>query len=204
MMVPAAFYGTAALVIMAPGPDMVLLTSLLLRYRRRGPAFGAAAGMISAGAAYAALSVGGVSLLLHRPVLVTVLRGAGAAILLWYGAQALFRLRVRSAAQPGGTVSRPTARSFGAGFLSTASNPKVGVFLVAFLPQFLPAGRPTTGALSLLAVTYLGLVAGWLTIFIMTIHMVRAVLTRSRVATGLQALTGCVLVVLAVRMLAVA
>ncbi|MBT3079118.1 MULTISPECIES: LysE family transporter [Streptomyces] len=48
------------------------------------------------------------------------------------------------------------------GFLCTAGNPKVGLFLTVFLPQFLPVEAPSAAALSLLALVYLAIGALWL------------------------------------------
>ncbi|MBB1242267.1 LysE family transporter [Streptomyces durbertensis] len=58
--------------------------------------------------------------------------------------------------------ARGPARHLLLGFLCTAGNPKVGLFLTVFLPQFLPATQPSAAALTLLAAVYLTIGALWL------------------------------------------
>src|SRR5262245_43250884 len=118
---------------MTPGPDIALASQLVLRFGRRGPGLAASAGMISAGCGHALLSITGVSLLDAKPMLFTTLRFIGAALLVGW---ALWSLRESFRPPPPPTDAPPwRGRAYLVGFLSTATNPKVGLFLLAFLPQ---------------------------------------------------------------------
>ncbi|ATY97406.1 hypothetical protein CVT27_19675 [Streptomyces cavourensis] len=63
------------------------------------------------------------------------------------------------------------------GFLCTAGNPKVGLFLTVFLPQFPPVEAPSAAALSLLALVYLAI--GALRLLVLTEVGVRVVARRT-------------------------
>ncbi|MFC8454760.1 LysE family translocator [Kitasatospora sp. NPDC057223] len=210
----AAYLGSCAAVIATPGPDAVLVTGLVRRHRRRGPALAAAAGMITAGAGHAALAVTGVAALLSAlPAVLTGLRVAGAALLLWWGLRAVHgawaaRGAAGSQGEAGTGESGAFGRSFLLGFASTGTNPKVGLFLLAFLPQFVPAGAAPGPAMALLAAVYLSMGALWLLVLTESAHRLGRWLARRRPAAAHgraarvpDAVVGLVFVALAARLL---
>ena len=143
----AAFLGIAALVIVTPGPDTALTIRNTLGGGRRG-GLGTALGVAAGQAVWTvATSAGIAALLVASASVFAALRLAGAAYLVWLGAQALW------AAIRGATARRDrraTRRSrpplagwaaFRQGVLSNLGNPKMAVFFTSLLPQFAPAGR---------------------------------------------------------------
>ena len=137
------FLAAAVLVTLAPGPDNLMVLSLgASRGRRRGMAFGlgCAAGCIS----HTVLAALGVSALIAAsPTAFTALKILGGLYLLRLGWQAL-----RSS---GGTGVRGVAGGtesvwslFRKGLVANAINPKVVMFFLAFLPQFVVASRGHT------------------------------------------------------------
>jgi threonine/homoserine/homoserine lactone efflux protein len=198
--ITVTFIASSLVVIMTPGPDLAFVTQLLLRHRRREPAYAAAAGMITAGVVQASMGLAGVSLLLRtRPDLFTALRWTGSALLLWWGARAL---RAALSAQKDTHHPRPVQlkRAYVQGFACTATNPKVGLFLVAFLPQFVPRGADPGPALGLLATVYLAMGLTWLLVWITVASRLggRGVGTRTTRIANL--VTGAVLAGFAVRL----
>ncbi|SER08790.1 LysE family translocator [Actinokineospora terrae] len=175
-MVSTTFVVGSLLVIMTPGPDLALLTRLLLTHRRPHPAVAAALGMVTAGAAHLVVgSLGLAALLATRPGLYRGFCVAGAVVLLVMAALAL--RSALSPVAPGGVVAAPPAgRAYLQGFLCTGTNPKVGLFLMAFLPQFIPAGSDPIAGLTPLAVVYLGLVMLWLLVWITLVRRLSALL----------------------------
>jgi threonine/homoserine/homoserine lactone efflux protein len=145
-MLTRTFFASSLVVIMIPGPDLALVTRLMFRYERVRPAMAAAGGMITAGAVHVAVGMLGLAVLLaSRPDIFAALRWAGAAVLLTWATLAL-----RSALRPAapGPPQPPDLADRGAflqGLLCTGANPKVGIFLIAFLPQFVPP-RDAAGA----------------------------------------------------------
>ena len=198
-------FAIAALVlIMLPGPDQALITRNALvggRYGGLLTMLGGVAGLtVHASAATLGLS----ALLLASATAFTVLKIAGAVYLLWLGVQML-RSAIRSRRTPvvDGLVAVPRRRSayLRQGFLSNALNPKVALFFVTFLPQFLSAdtGSPRAEAL-LLSAIFAGLYLAWFGLYVAAVDQLGRWLRRPRVKARIEQITGLLLVTVAVRL----
>jgi threonine/homoserine/homoserine lactone efflux protein len=138
------FLLAALLITASPGPDNLMVLSMgMSRGRRQGIAFGVgcALGCLS----HTALAVVGVSALVAAsPLAFTALKWGGGVYLIWLGVQAL-----RS---QGGSTLQTGAREqslrglFLKGLVANAINPKVVLFFLSFLPQFV---LPAQGGVSL-------------------------------------------------------
>jgi threonine/homoserine/homoserine lactone efflux protein len=145
----AAVFATAVLVLNAtPGVDFLLTVSRTLQGGARA---GVAAVLgINAGCVVHALAAafGLAALLAVHPQAFRLIQWAGAAYLLWLGAGMLrqsFRRDVASAPASGElatSVRRSFSADFRTGLLTNVLNPKVALFFLAFLPQFVPASSP--------------------------------------------------------------
>jgi threonine/homoserine/homoserine lactone efflux protein len=135
----ATFAVVALALTLTPGLDSALvLRSALTRGRREAAATGA--GIIAGLFVWGAAAAVGVSALLTASRLAyDVLRFAGAAYLVWFGLRLLVRA-VRGPADdaPNGVVQASPWRAVRQGLTTNLLNPKVGVFYVALLPQFIP------------------------------------------------------------------
>lgn len=133
-----AFLATAVMLTATPGPDNLMVLSMgMSRGRRAGMAFGlgCALGCLS----HTLLAVVGVSALVAAsPVAFTALKMAGGAYLLWMGVQAW---RHAGAVRVGGEAmaETPLRQLFVKGLIANAINPKVVLFFLSFLPQFVVA-----------------------------------------------------------------
>ncbi|HTY98200.1 MAG TPA: LysE family translocator [Rhodocyclaceae bacterium] len=140
----AAFLPVAMLITLAPGPDNLMVLALgMARGRRAGVAFGlgCALGCLS----HTALAALGVSALIAASVpAFTALRLAGGLYLLWLGLQALKSARPLASMTTTSTAES-AGRLFAKGLIANAINPKVILFFLAFLPQFVAAGRGQVG-----------------------------------------------------------
>ena len=136
------FLAVSLVVTFAPGPDnLMVLGQSLARGRRAG--FGLALGCALGCFTHTLWATLGVSaVLLASPNAFLALKIAGAAYLTWLGVQAL-RSGGVSAASTNGTPALPWHRYVARGFIANAVNPKVALFFLAFLPQFV---RPELGA----------------------------------------------------------
>jgi threonine/homoserine/homoserine lactone efflux protein len=158
---------TLALNIM-PGPDVLYVLANSARYGPRGgilASLGISCGLLLH-TALAALGIA--ALLIAHPWALQVLRVAGALYLILLGVSALL-----AAAQHATVTALPSgSRVLWRGFVTNASNPKVILFFVAYLPQFIDVtrGAPTAqvltlGALFILSGTIVNVVyacaAGW-------------------------------------------
>lgn len=168
-----AFAGLCLILSLTPGPD----TFLVLRIALNRPSAGIAAAAGSAGAAivWAALvGVGLAALLEQSAELFRWLKIAGGLYLLYLGISSFLKSRnaakMAKAGVDGAAPNTPLGYSrlsaLGAGALSTLLNPKVGLFYLAVVPQFIPHGGDTMGTalvlgvmVALIAFAYLSVVA---------------------------------------------
>ena len=138
----------AALIVLLPGPDTLVVLRNLVRGGRRRAAL-TVAGVLCGLTVWVVAAALGMAALLHaseRAYL--VLRVVGAAYLLWLGIQTL-RSRSVPDLVPDRALELPAggrSRGFGAGLATDLLNPKVGVFFVTFLPGFVPDGQPVGSA----------------------------------------------------------
>ncbi|AMB41769.1 LysE family translocator [Paenarthrobacter ureafaciens] len=153
----AAFAGLCLVLSVTPGPD----TFLVLRIALNRPSAGIAAAAGSAGAAivWAALvGVGLAAILEQSAELFRWIKIAGGLYLLYLGISSFIKSRKAANAGTSGDghdAPLPYSRlsAVGAGALSTLLNPKVGLFYLAVVPQFIPHGGDTMGTSLILGVT---------------------------------------------------
>lgn len=133
-----AFIPAALALNLTPGADMMLCIGQGLK---RGPraAWASSAGISCGGMVHVLVAGAGLSALIARyPVAFDVIRWVGVAYLLWLAAQAMRR------SAP--TEDKPevrAGRAFRAGLFVNLTNPKVILFVLAFIPQFVnPAAGP--------------------------------------------------------------
>jgi RhtB (resistance to homoserine/threonine) family protein len=140
-----AFTIVAAALTVAPGADTMLVVRNALRGGRRDGFF-TTAGVCTGLYFHALLSALGISvILMHSATAFTVMKIAGAGYLAWLGFNSLRSAAHRTAAQPDISVFRADvtpARCYREGFLTNVLNPKVAVFYLALLPQFIGPKDP--------------------------------------------------------------
>ena len=194
----------ALLLIMMPGPDQVLVTRNALGGGRVGGLLTVAGGALGLTVHAAAAALGLSALLLASASAFTALKVVGVAYLLWLGVQTLRAAR-RTRLEPDVDDVPAPALSAGAylrqGFLSNALNPKVALFFVTFLPQFLPAdsGSPRGQAL-LLSAVFATLYVGWFGGYALVVDRLGRWLRRPSVKARIEQVTGFVLVTFAARL----
>lgn len=192
------FLVAAGLLTITPGVDtaMVLRTSAACGPRQgTAAAFGICLGLLAWGLGAA---FGLTALLAASALAFTIVKWAGAAYLVYLGAKLIFRPRsamVREAPAQGNLMGlRGHKDAFCRGFLSNILNPKVGVFYVTFLPQFIPHGVSVAGFSLLLAGLHVVITLAWFFLLIgLTVPLGR-VLAQPAVVRNLDRLTGCVFV----------
>ncbi|MGY1604949.1 LysE family translocator [Geodermatophilus sp. SYSU D00815] len=190
----ASFVVLATVLVLVPGADFtVVVRNALVGGRWRGwwCAAGVAGSNVVQGAAAAA---GLAALIVAVEPLFQAIRWAGIAYLLWLAVQAL-RSAVRGE-YPDSPDERPASgvalAGWRQGFLSNITNPKVLVFYLAVLPQFLGPDAPVW-TLLLYAVTHAALSLAWLVVLVAGIARARRWLARRRVRRSLDAATGVAL-----------
>jgi threonine/homoserine/homoserine lactone efflux protein len=134
------FLAAAVLITLSPGPDNMMVLGIgMSKGRARGMAFGlgCALGCLS----HTLLATIGVSALIAAsPAAFTALKVAGGLYLVWLGLQAL-RSRGGAKASVAADSAEPLPAMFMRGMLANAINPKVVLFFLSFLPQFVVAAQ---------------------------------------------------------------
>ena len=200
-MISIFFLVSSLVVIVTPGQDAAIITQMVLRSARRVPALAAAAGMITGGVGHVCLAITGVSLLLRtNPGLFVAVQVTGATVLLFWGAWTMWE-SFRPAKDRGPDTEPAGGRSFAIGFLSAATNAKSAIFLLVFLPQFVPAGRPPISTMVVLAAIYLSLASTWFIVLVELVYRLRERVLAGRTRLLLQRLMAVVLGVFAVLLL---
>jgi threonine/homoserine/homoserine lactone efflux protein len=195
-----AFTAAAGLLTITPGLDtaLVLRTAAVEGPRRAALAgLGIVLGCLAWGGAVA-LGLG--ALLTASRLAFDVLKWAGAAYLVWLGLKLI--LRPRQSFELAAAAPKPA--SGGAwlrrGLLTNLLNPKVGVFYVSFLPQFLPAGVPAAPFIFLLAAIHAALGIAWFAGLIGATRPIAGALQKAAVVRWLDRLTGGVFLGFGVRL----
>jgi threonine/homoserine/homoserine lactone efflux protein len=183
-----AFIAAASLLTIAPGLDtaLVLRTAATLGPRRAALAgLGIAAGCFG-WALLVALGLG--ALLAASQAAYTTLRWIGAAYLIWIGYKLLRHPRASFLPERSGADGRAVA--FTTGLLTNLLNPKVGVFYVSFLPQFVPQGVSVAPYMLLLGAIHalLGLI--WFGCLIIATRPLARFLEKPSVVQNCDRLTG--------------
>ena len=195
-----AFIAASALLGITPGPDIIYV---ITRGAAQGPSAGlaAAAGLCTGIIGHIALCAAGLSAIIAGSAMAfTIIKIAGAAYLIWLG---LAMWRSRGRIDLGGVTTEQTVTGiYRQSIVMNLLNPKVALFFLAFLPQFVrPDGAPVALQLAVLglifmAVSFLvmgaaGLAGG----------QVRRLLVRNnRVGRWLERGAGTVLIVLGIRL----
>ena len=193
-----AFIAAATLLTITPGVD----TAMVLRSAAtEGPRSALFAGIgISIGCLIwaGAVSLGLGALLQASELAYTILKWAGAAYLVWLGLKMLIKPRTTWADQ-----DTPGAKGFAAmraGFFTNVTNPKIGVFYVTFLPQFIPHGANVTLYSFFLALVHIALSVVWFAaLTAATIPLGRA-LRRPNVIKTLDRVTGGLFIAFGLRL----
>lgn len=194
-----AFIGVAALIVVSPGPDMALVVrSTLLSGRRAGAA--TVLGVMCGVAAWALAAAAGVAAILDASaVAFTVLKLAGAAYLVALGVLTLRGPGRSSGADPSGGAPLTARRAWTLGWLSASLNPKLGVFFLTLLPQFVQPGIDEPARLLALAVMFGTLGLAWLLLVVEIVVRTHAAVARPWIGRTARWVTGTVLIGLGAR-----
>jgi threonine/homoserine/homoserine lactone efflux protein len=142
------FLLAALLITFAPGPDNLSVLSLgMSRGRRAGIGFGLGCALgCFTHTLWASLGI--TAVIAASDTAFTVLKLAGAAYLCWLGWQALKSPGAKLQADASVVDATPFVAYLRCGFIANAINPKVALFFLAFLPQFVTTGSAHVAAQS--------------------------------------------------------
>jgi len=190
-----SFLFAITILTLTPGFDtaLVLRTAIAQGWQRAlATALGVTLGCLLWGIA---VGLGLGALLMASEIAYNLLKWLGAAWLCYLGIRLLVTPRQQSPA-----VGQPAVRQqgylacFSRGLMGNLLNPKVGVFYVTFLPQFIPAGASVPLWCSLMALAHMLLGLVWNAVLIGGSHFFAGHLQKPAVLKVMDRLTGCVFI----------
>lgn len=196
------FAGVAAIIVMTPGPDLMLVTRSVLAGGRRAGLL-SALGIATGSAAWALAAAAGLATLLSAsPEILGVIRWLGAGYLVWIGVRTLLKPAPRLA--DAGEISatqQSRVEPFRIGLVSNLLHPGQVIFYTSMMPQFIdPAGDATQQAL-LLGAVFAAIVVAWFSTYAVLASTMRPQ-RWDAITPILTRITGVVLIAFAVRLAA--
>lgn len=190
----SAFVIAAGLLTLTPGVD----TALVLRASTfDGPVRGAqaTAGILLGCLVWGVLVAFGLAALITAsPLAYDGLKWAGALYLLWLGGRMILRPRTAPQTTAADTVGAKSPNWFWRGLAGNLLNPKMGVFYVSFLPQFVPRGVPVGPYILLLAAIHAALGLLWCGALILASRPLGRAMRQPAMIKALDRVTGVVFI----------
>jgi RhtB (resistance to homoserine/threonine) family protein len=201
-----AFAGIAAVLTITPGADMALVAKNVFTRGRRG-SLATILGICSGLFVHATASALGLSAILAKSARAfEIVKWAGAAYLFYLGLMAL-RRAMRSEAPPSTGAPDGSAKqragwwgAFSEGMLTNILNPKVALFYLTFLPQFIAPGDRVLRVSLFLASLHVAMGLVWLSVYSRALHKLNAKVAGGRVRRGIAAVTGGLLMALGAKL----
>jgi threonine/homoserine/homoserine lactone efflux protein len=196
------FLATAMVLVITPGQDTFFI---LGRSLSGGRAAGIAAALgISAGSVIHtfAAALGLSALLATSPYAFMAVKFAGAAYLIYIGTRALLSRTSGLPGEPGAKGGSGQWPAFRQGVLSNLLNPKVALFFLALMPQFITAGSADkVGAFVVLGLSFVALGVAWCVVLAVAAARLRGVfLQRPSMANVLNKIAGAMFIALGLRL----
>jgi RhtB (resistance to homoserine/threonine) family protein len=184
------------LLIILPGPDTAIATKNTLTVGRTG-GFRTIFGTCCALLIHTLAAVVGLSAIIVKSALLfSVFKYFGAVYLVFLGVKTLWALKQNKTAPTEMTAeSKYDKKScFKQGFLTNLLNPKVAVFFLTFLPQFVDSGSPSFIPFLIMGITYTLLTAIWFLFYIYLLNQIRTFMKKPRTQMLMEGITGTILI----------
>ncbi|WP_413627940.1 LysE family translocator [Fructilactobacillus vespulae] len=184
----------ATLLILVPGPDYILLTKNTIAGGQVS-GFKTLLGCLSALVIHTTFAVVGLSaILVKSAVLFTTIKWVGAAYLVYLGIKALFQKDVAE------TTEQKKGNLYLQGLLTNLLNPKVAVFFLTFLPQFVTTDGNWLD-FSTLGLTYVFLTGFIFSGYVLSLNKVKNVMQNPKVKLVINKISGIFLLGFGVKLM---
>jgi RhtB (resistance to homoserine/threonine) family protein len=183
--------------IILPGPDTAIATKNTVAAGRVG-GFKTALGTCCALLIHTSAAVLGLSAIIVKSALLfSLFKYVGAVYLVYLGVKTLWSLKEKKEISDIELKTKSqfaNSSCFKQGFLTNILNPKVAVFFLTFLPQFVDPGSNTLVPFLIMGITYTLLTAVWFFLYVYLIHQISAFMKKPKTQTIIEGITGTILI----------
>lgn len=183
--------------IILPGPDTAIATKNTVTVGRIG-GLKTALGTCCALLIHTSAAVLGLSAIIVKSALLfSVFKYVGAVYLIYLGVKTLWSMKKKeeAASVAMNTKSQFVNTScFKQGFLTNILNPKVAVFFLTFLPQFVDSGSNTFLPFLIMGITYTVLTAVWFLLYVYLINQISVFMKKPKTQNIIEGITGTILI----------
>ncbi|MBK5500220.1 LysE family translocator [Peribacillus butanolivorans] len=191
------FVITCILLIILPGPDTAITTRNTVTVGTTG-GFKTMFGTCCALLIHTSAAVFGLSAIIVKSALLfSIFKYVGAVYLVYLGIKTLWGLKNKEVAATTETAVKNKYENqsyFKQGFLTNLLNPKVAVFFLTFLPQFVDHGTNTFLPFLIMGLTYTVLTLVWFVFYIYLLNQISAFMKKPRTQAIFEGLTGAILI----------
>ena len=184
------------LLIILPGPDTAIVTKNTLIVSKSA-GIKTMIGTLCALMIHTSAAVFGLSAIIVKSAWAfSIIKYIGAIYLVYLGVKTLIAMRKRKAAVVEVVSDSPKHQhsTFIQGFLTNLLNPKVAVFFLTFLPQFIDSKAETLLPFIIMGLTYTALTAIWFVFYIFLLHQIRLFMNQPQTQKAMEGITGAVLI----------
>lgn len=191
------FVTMCILLILLPGPDTAIATKNTLIIGKKG-GLKTVFGTCSALLIHTFAAVVGLSAIIAKSAFIfSIFKYVGGAYLLYLGIKSFMSMRKQK--EESLTVHKEDSEGddhacFKQGFLTNLLNPKVAVFFLTFLPQFVDSSNQSFIPFVWMGLTYVILTAIWFLIYIPLLNAIRSFMMKPQTQMAIEGVTGTVLV----------
>jgi RhtB (resistance to homoserine/threonine) family protein len=191
------FVITCIFLIILPGPDTAIMTKNILTVGKQG-GFKTMLGICCALSIHTLTAIVGLSAIIAKSALLfSIFKYIGAVYLIYLGIKSLWALRSKETTEISETIAKSKHKnesSFKQGFFTNLLNPKIAVFFLTFLPQFVNPGSHTFMPFLILGITYIILTVVWYLFYIYLLNQISTFMKKPQTQKIIEGITGTILI----------
>jgi RhtB (resistance to homoserine/threonine) family protein len=182
-------------VVMSPGIDTALITKRTISDGRKD-GYKMALGLSTGSLVHTFAAAFGISaILMQSAVAFEIVKYVGAIYLMYLGVSSFIsRKKKKVGSVANQDISEMKKSAYKQGLFSNVLNPKVAMFFLTFLPQFVKTGENATQHLIIMGIIYTVLSISWFFVYVFFINYLREWLMSPKVQSIMDKATGLVLI----------
>ena len=191
------FVITCIFLVILPGPDTAIMTKNTLTVGKQG-GFKTMLGICCALSIHTFTAIVGLSAIIAKSALLfSIFKYIGSVYLIYLGIKSLWTLRNKNTTETIEPIAKSKYKnesSFKQGFLTNLLNPKIAVFFLTFLPQFVNPESHTFMPFLILGITYIVLTVVWYLFYIYLLNQISSFMKKPKTQKVIEGITGTILI----------